>query len=381
MRAKRHNSNTISRREFLRAFAIAGAVTTVGRAMPFDLGSAGPFEFLVVGDSLIFGQGLLEKDKIYTHIAEWLRTSAPGAPQRVNLKMKAHSGSTLKFHANEAEAYRKAGREETYYYKPEVNVSFPSTWKQIEVAAEEYKTEGKSGADLIVLSGSITDITVAKVLDPKGDDELLKRQVKQYSHDDMLEVLHHAARLHPETVIAVIGYFPMVSPQSDDTRLFNSWLEAQGTPRFKKWLMNNPIMRKLVFQKIGDKAVHRARLYLELSNTHLQAAIDDFNKQFDRPRAVFIKSPLTEENAVEAPNTLVFRMLKNGIPEDPVYLERKVDCDQALTELKRTTGLDYPIRYCEVAGVGHPNPAGARKYADAVIAALPSLLQRRAVRQ
>ena len=37
------------------------------------LGNAAPnsaardFELLVVGDSLIFGQGLLEKDKIYTH--------------------------------------------------------------------------------------------------------------------------------------------------------------------------------------------------------------------------------------------------------------------------------------------------------------------------
>ena len=376
MQPNNKKTEKISRRDFLKSLAAVGVFATVGRALPFQ-NAADAFEFLVVGDSLIFGQGLLEKDKIYTHVAEWLRSTG----RTVNVKMKAHSGSTLKFHADEAEAYRKAGRDETYYYKPEVNVSFPSTWKQIEVAATEYKTEGKTGADLIVLSGSITDITVAKVLDPKGDDELLKRQVKQYSHDDMLELLKHAARLHPETVIAVIGYFPMVSPKSNGKRLFNSWLEAQNTPRFKKWLMNNPIMRPLFFQKVGDKAIHRARLYLELSNMHLQAAVDDFNKGFDRPRAVFVKTPFTEDNAVEAPDTLVFRMLKDGIPEDPVFLERKADCNAALTELKRSTGLDYPIRFCEVAGVGHPNPQGARKYADAVIAALPPLLARTPARQ
>lgn len=352
----------------------------VGQALPFNF-AAGAFEFLVVGDSLIFGQGLLEKDKIYTHIAEWLRTSAPGAPQQVNMKVKAHSGSTLKFHADEAEAYRKAGREETYYYKPEVNVSFPSTWKQIEVGAAEYKAEGKNGADLIVLSGSITDITVAKVLDPKGDDELLKKQVKQYSHDDMLDVLNHAARLHPEAVIAVLGYFPMVSPQSNDTRLLNSWLEAQSTPRFKKWLMNNPLARKLFFQKIGDRAIARSRLYQEESTKQLQAAVDDFNKNFERPRAVLVRSPLTEDHSFETPNTMLFKMGKKGIPEDPMYRERDADCNASLTELKRTTGIDYPIRFCEVAGVGHPNPQGARMYANAVIAALPQLLTRTPVRQ
>jgi hypothetical protein len=344
--------------------ALASSTAAAAQANEIDL--------LVVGDSLIFGQGLLEKDKIFTHVAEWLRSSG----RSVAVKMKAHSGSTLKFHANEAAAYKKAGREETFFYKPEVNVSFPSTWKQIEVAAEEYRTAGKNGADLIVLSGCVTDITVAKVLDPKGDDDLLRRQAKQYCHDDMLDVLNHAVRLHPRALIVVIGYFPMISPRSDDVRLFNGWLEARGTNRLFKWMMNNPLMRNVYFKKVGDKATRRSRLWIDISNAALQSAIDDFNKQFDRSRAVFVKSPLTEENAVEAPNTMLFRMLKHGVPEDPLFLERKADCDQALAELKRTTGLDYPIRFCEVAGVGHPNPTGARRYADAIVAALPAVLIR-----
>lgn len=332
------------------------------------------FDLLVVGDSLIFGQGLLEKDKIYTHVAEWLRTSAPGAPREVNLKMKAHSGSTLTFHPDEAEAYRKAGRDETYYYKPEVNVSFPSTWKQLEVAANEYNDAGKTSADLILLSGCITDITVAKVLDPNGDDELLRRQAKQYCYDGMLALLNHAARLHPQAMISVVGYFPMISPQSDDTRLFNGWLEARGTSRLMKWLMNNPLMRKFYFKKVGEKAIRRSRLWIEESNKQLQSAVDDFNRQFNRRRAVFVRSPLTEEHAAEAPSTMLFRMGKKGVSEDPMYLERKADCNQALPELKRSTGLEYPIRFCEVAGVGHPNPTGARAYAEAIISTLDPLM-------
>ena len=367
----------ITYRTLIRSFAAIGIIAIHAVCPASFLGqSYDPFELLVVGDSLIFGQGLLEKDKIHTHVAEWLRTSAPGGPRDVNLKMKAHSGSTLKFHAEDAEAYRKAGRDETFFYKREVNVSFPSTWKQIEVAAEEYRAAGKSGADLILLSGCITDITVAKVLDPKGDDDLLRRQAKQFCHDDMLDVLNHSVRLHPRAAIAVVGYFPMVSSQSNGKRLFNGWLEALDTNRFLKWMMNNPIMRKAYFQKVGNKAMHRSRLWFEESSRQIESAVDDFNRQFDRRRAVFVGSPLTEDNAVEAPNTLLFKMGKRGISEDPMYAERKADCDAALPELKRSTGIEFPIRFCEVAGVGHPNPTGSRKYADAVIAALPAILLR-----
>ncbi len=358
------------RRELRKTLAAALISTLAACPAPIFGQSAKPFEFLVVGDSLIWGQGLEQKDKIFTHVANWLRDGGLGTARKVETKVKAHSGSTLKFHADEAEAYRKAGRDETFYYKPEVNVSFPSTWKQLEVASSEYKAAGKTGADLILLSGCITDITVAKVLDPKGKDDLLGQWTKKYCHDDMLELLEHAARLHPEAVIAVVGYFPMISPNSNGTRLFNSWLEARGTSRPAKWMMNNPLMRKLYFQKVGNKAIARSRLWLEESNKSLQAAVDDFNKKAGSTRSVFVRSPLTEENSVEAPNTLLFRMGKRAIPEDPVFLERKADCDAALPELKRSTGLIYSVRFCEVAGVGHPNPAGARAYSDAVISTL-----------
>ena len=356
--------------------AFATALISAFAACPASLlgQSTKPFDFLVVGDSLIWGQGLEEKDKIYTQVANWLRDGGLNGARRVDVKVKAHSGSTVKFHAEDAEAHRRAGRDENFYYKPEVNVSFPSTWKQIEVAASEYKAEGKPGADLIILSGCITDITVAKVLDPKGDDDLLRQWAKKYCRDDMLDLLEHAARLHPESTIAVVGYFPMISPKSDGVRLFNGWLEARDTSRPSKWMMNNPLTRKLFFKKIGNRAIARSRLWFEESTKNLQAAVDDFNKRQDRPRAVFVRSPLTEDNSVEAPDTLLFRMGKNGIPEDPVFLERKADCNAALPELKRTTGLVYSVRFCEVAGVGHPNRAGARAYADAVINAVPEVL-------
>jgi hypothetical protein len=176
-----------SRRDFLKQLGTVSAAILLGRGLLTGAtDGSGKLNFLVVGDSLVWGQGLEEKDKFYTLTAEWLRREAFGSPRAVDLKVKAHSGSNLKFHADDAEAYRKARRDETFPYKPEVNIGFPSIWKQIEIAAAEYKAAGDvDGAGLIMMTGGLTDISVAKLLDPKGDDKLLPAMIEKYCRDDM----------------------------------------------------------------------------------------------------------------------------------------------------------------------------------------------------
>jgi len=364
----------ITRRDFLK-FLAASAVTIVAKPdFIFASARTEPFEFLVVGDSLIWGQGNLEKDKIYTLVADWLRTTAFGRPREVNLKVKAHSGSTLKFHPEEAEKYKKAGRDETYYYKPEVNVGFPSSWKQIEAAADEYRAAGKAGADLIMISGGITDITTSRVFDPKGDDAVLRAEIKKYCEDDMFDVLELAASKNPNATLAVVGYFPAISPKSSESKLLNAWLEALSFPRAFKWVANNPITRPIYFSKLKKRAMQRSKIFLEESNRHLRLAVERINTKFGDHRAVFVESPMTDEHAAEAPNTVLFRMGKGGIVKDNVARERIADCRAALPELKRTTGIDYSIKLCEIAAVGHPDPTGSRMYAEAIkTAILPHL--------
>jgi hypothetical protein len=364
--------NSGSRRDFLKGLGVASAMFLAGRngLEIFAADDEKPFEFLVVGDSIIWGQGLEEKDKFYTHTTEWLRSDAFGRRREVNLKVKAHSGSTIKFHPDEAEKYKKAGRDETYPYKPEVNVGFPSCMKQIEVAAGEYNAAGKKGADLIMIGGGITDITTARVFDPRGNDDTLRAEIRQYCRDDMYDVLELAVSRHPNATIAVIGYFPVITSKTASDKILNDWLEAMSFPRPLKVIANNPITRPLFFTKLKKRAIVRSRIWFEESNKNLQEAVDMLNAKHGSTRAVFIRTPLTEDNAAEAPNTLLFKMGKGGVVMDSVAHERIKDCREALPALKKTTGIDYPVRLCEIAAVGHPNPEGSRAYAEAIKAAL-----------
>lgn len=365
----------LNRRNFLKALAGAVAFTVAGSRHVFaDLADDRPFEFLVVGDSLIFGQGLEEKDKFYTLTADWLKREAFGQPREVNLKVKAHSGGTLKFHPDEAEKYKRIGRDETYPFKPEVNVSFPSSWKQIEVAADEYRSAGKGGADLIMICSGITDITTSRVYDPKGNDDELRAEIKRYCLDDMFDVIDHAAAKNANAKIVVIGYYQAISSKTTGSKIINAWLEALSFPRPLKVFANNPIGRAIYFNKLKDRAIERAKIWHLESNKNYKAAVEKLNQKYGTQRAIFVESPLTEEHATEAPNTKLFRMGKGGVVNDPMAQSRIKDCNDELPALKRDTGIDYPVRLCEIAAVGHPDAAGARAYAEAIRTALTPFL-------
>jgi hypothetical protein len=366
-----------SRRQFLARLGAASTLLLNGSGFVGKMFAAADperaFEFLVVGDSLVWGGGLHEPDKFYTLTRNWLEHEVFAGRRAVNLKVKAHSGATLTLHANEAEAFAKSGRDERKVYPPEVNVSFPSVKTQIDMAADEYGARGADKVDLIMLSGGLTDISTAGILDPGGDNDQLKRDIEKYCSGSMQEVLGHAGAAFPNASIAVVGYFPILSPQTSTGRLFNGMLEAYGFPRFLKPLANNPVVRPLAFKKMKKKAIVRSRIWIEQSNLRLQEAVDKFNTGAGKPRAVFIKGPVTEDTCFETPNTVLFRMGRKGSVEDFLYNERKAQCDEALPELKRSTGIEYPVRFCEMASIGHPNIQGAKAYTESIKTGLQPL--------
>jgi hypothetical protein len=360
-----------SRRRFLKQLGSFSAVflTAPNLVFPsFDLReTSAPFEFLVIGDSLVWGQGLDEKDKFYTLTKNWLESEIFAQKRAVNLKVKAHSGATLTLSETEAEALRKAGKDETKYLPSEINVAFPSIKSQVDIALKEYEAEQKppEAVKLIMLSGSITDISVAAILNPFGDNKKLRSDIAKYAGDSMTDVLTHAAKTFPNALVAVLGYFPMISPQTSTHELFNFLLEAYGFPRPLKPLANNLITKQL-FKIIRQKAVKRARIWTELSTAKLQESVDKLNAGFNARRAVFVTAPITEETCFGTKNTLVFRMVRKGRIEDRFYDRRKAQCKPLFKELKASTGIKYPIRFCEIAAVGHPNVEGSKAFFGAI---------------
>lgn len=338
-------------------------------------GDSGPFDMLVVGDSLVWGQGLEEKDKFYTLTKKWLETEVFAGNRPVNLKVKANSGATIYLHEFEAGALKMAEETEVKDYHPEVNIGLPTMTKQAELALEEYEKEGKTPGevDLVMLTGGITDITVAEVLSSDKSDEQLKEDIVKYCNEAMYVFLENSARTFPNALFAVIGYYPLLSDQASTKKVMNTFLELYKFPRAFKFLINN-IIGKQFFKGARDKAIRRSRIWTENSGRELRKAVERVNARFGRRRAVFIESPITEENSFATKEPLVWNMGKNGRSEDPFYDVRHRECKEEIRELEESTDIKYPIRFCELAGLGHPNPQGAKAYAEAIEAALKPLI-------
>ncbi|NNE99206.1 MAG: hypothetical protein HKN25_09330 [Pyrinomonadaceae bacterium] len=365
-----------SRRKFLKQVGALSVLGLTGRAvfsLPTALAAERDFEMLVVGDSLVAGQGLREQDKIYTLTKRWLEREVFGGARKVNIRNKSHSGSRLFLSGKEFKALNDAEKDFADSYHPEVNFSFPSSNTQIVVAKNEYLAEGKTAneIDLIMVSGGLTNIGSAYIVDPFKKNKKLRKRIDQSCNHMMFRFLDHASRTFPNALIAVLGYFPLVSKTSSTGKIYNAILELYGFPRPTKPILNN-IFTKQFFKPLHKKMNKRSRIWIEESNKGLETAIDRLNQKHGKEKAVFIKSPITEAQSFGTKNSLLFGMAKKGRAADFMYDVRKVECRKAIESVKDVK-LKFNRRRCELAGIAHPNVEGARAYAEVVKKRLQSI--------
>ena len=358
-----------SRRNFLKQIGAAAALILSDRtafSLPKIIEDDKDFEMLIVGDSLIAGQGLKEKDKFYTLTKNWLQNEFFGEKRKVNLKNKSHSGARLFLQENEIKAMKDADKSLEKSYHQEVNFSFPSIKTQIDIAKKEYASIGKSPEDinLVMLTGGITNLNVSYIINPFNKNKILREKIDQYCNQAMFEFLQHATKTFPNALFTVIGYFPMVSKQSSTRKIYNAVLELYKFPLAVKPLMNNILTRQF-FRILHKKINKRSRIWAKDSDKALQTAVRRINQQYGTQKAIFIKSPVTEATAFGTKNTLLWGMAKKGRSEDDLYDARKRECKKAMTSLKDVK-LKFNRRFCELSGIGHPNIEGSKAYRNAI---------------
>lgn len=330
-----------------------------------------PFNFLVVGDSIISGQGLKEEQRFYYLVKQWLENDLFKNSRRVELKVKAHSGASINLRPVERDALKKAGVDENKPYPGEVNITFPSITSQVDTAVKEY--EDPRSVDLVMLTGGITDTRLTKILDPFRSNKGLRRDIVKHCGEGMFGLLGRTAVSFPNALIVLVGYYPVISKYTPKKKIINHILELSNFPDPFKALINNPLNRVLL-KRYTNKMIARSLLWAEISAIEFKKTVERLNAELGSPRAVFVPSPIKEENSLGAEKTLVFELGKNGKPMDSMAAERKTLCREVLPELRESIDLKFGSRMCEMAGVGHPNAEGAKLIANAIQATLNSII-------
>jgi hypothetical protein len=314
---------------------------------------------------------LQEKNKFYYLVRQWLQNEVFGESRKVNLRVKAHSGSRISLHTDELEKMKAAGDDFNKFHHPEINISFPSIRMQLDAARKGYKNV--ESVNLIMLSGGITDILVANTVNPFLSEKEMRELIHKYCSEAMSGLLEHAANSFPNAVIAVIGYYPIISTKSDVNRLSKYLFKVVKFPHPLQWTLTNGASKQ--FMKILRKNMaKRSSIWVAESNREMREAIAKVNAKSEKPRVVFVQSPITEENCYATKNSLLWQTDKDNLPNDERYSERKIECRKAFDEIKYQHYGKLSVRMCELAAIGHLNIEGAKAYAEAIKKSLRTIL-------
>jgi lysophospholipase L1-like esterase len=294
--------------------------------------------FLTLGDSVCWGQGLLEEHKLDAIFA---------ANRGLQFTRIAHSGAVIGAPSDSSPEVETG----------EVPVSFPSLWQQI-LAPRDW-----SQFDLLVLNGGINDVSLTRILNPLLSASQIKRLTDQFCLVSMQGLLEKLATLLPVTTrVAVVGYYPILSDQSDPADMeLRGLLELHGVATGSVFAAD-----AFSLGSIFPGIVANCITFWQESNQALQAAVDAANTTAQRDFAVFVKLPFDEQNALWAQHPLLWELDDFLFPEDEVSDPRGAACEVLYGDLVHLPKL----LQCQRASTGHPNVEGADTIANTLLAVL-----------
>jgi lysophospholipase L1-like esterase len=364
-----------TRRTFIKQLVLTGGFLVAGgkatRVFARDT-QIRALEMLTLGDSVVWGQGLMPEHKFSYLIRDWLKAESG---REVNFHNEAHSGATIYPESDEKKKYKFYGRE--IKDGEEINVSLPSIFRQLKDSVEFYKNRGAAdggkltpeAVDLILLDGGINDVHALKIVLSSPDD--IRKRAEKFCYKGMKELLTEVIKNYSNARIVVTGYFPLISMDSNPTEIQDGVfallgenkpqeLAAELTKKFLKILPKD-------WHQFHKALAERSDTWYEKSNEYLSRAVAEINSvekstSFSavNPRVLFTAVPFSSKNAYAVDDsTLLWRIKAKIKTDDEMFEARKKICEAVNNKL-------FGELTCHRAAAFHPNIKGTQEYAAAI---------------
>lgn len=333
--------------------------------------SVRPLQMLVLGDSILWGQGLKTDNKTWHHVKVWLEQSTG---RQVVERIEAHSGAVIE---------RSALTDDLTSSNSEVNLGLPTINDQIDNAMRFYSDP--STVDLVLLSGCGNDVGVQKLLDASSTGEV-DDMTKAKCRRPVERILRRITTAFPAAQVILTGYYPFFS---EETR--NDFVLKGLARRFFKSRRDDGNVR-MSSKEVFERLKVNSRYWHQASNTTLAEAVSTINAELGQQRVVFVEVEFPAAYSFAAPQTHLwgfnrspFRMAllflsfgKVLLPtNDDVRKQRSASCDDLYKKEQDETAEQKGNRkalllFCRYASLGHPNRKGAQLYADSITKVLKS---------
>jgi hypothetical protein len=334
-----------------------------------------PFEMLVLGDSVMWGQGLKEEEKFYTKVRETLEREI--VCRRVNLRVLAHSEATI-----------LPKRKFCPDAPGEVPARRPTINAEVELAVQDYADAGvpRESVGLVVVDGGINDVTVARIINFFTPDDRIVSLARKFCGEAMRDLLDTILQTFPNALVVVPGYFPILSEQTDPNTVRDLIRAFFGLDEGSKMMMRaETMMAKRGPDWFLKRQAALSTLWYKESDKNLQLAVNEANASDAKrranaspnavsPRAYFASIPFTPDESYGAPNTALWKIVGSapggGLrSNDQMFEARQPLCAAYERDPKRLIA-------CKAAGTGHPNLKGEAKYTESILARVRAALGR-----
>ena len=286
---------------------------------------------LVIGDSVVWGQGLAFEHKTASILATHLG---------VEMEMLAHSGA-------------KIGIRDSYTVtmpSAEVPCFFPTILQQL----QEFNGDPAS-VQWVLMNGGINDVEIQRVFNPMIPQYELELHIRNYCGRDLLAILQQATQKFPNARTLLLGYYPALSHQSRAEGVESLYSLVHGV-RFA------PLFHADLFR---NQLVEHCLRFWKLSTGLFRSAVAHVNRETGSQRAIFVDSGLEEANAAYAPQSLLWECESDDPDRAP---------DEAVAERRIAYELvgagDLQKNQVLLSAVGHPNIAGAARMAEQCVKAI-----------
>lgn len=352
---------------------------------PVNPSSGDPLQMLVIGDSIMWGQGLREDEKFSSRVKCWLQQKTE---REVKLHMEAHSGAVISGAASAKPLFTSINGE--------VNMTSPTINDQLDHAVQFYQQNQTSPA-LILMNGCINDVGVKNLLAASTPLEDMREQARLNCGEKMQRLLGRVREGFPKAQVIVTGYYPIVSPQTAD----NAFLRLL----VKKLNNQRPAARKMSDKEMRARLIAISDEWYKDSTASLLEAVTKINSaaNSDSPKVLFAEIQFGPEHVFAAPQTLLWTFLfastnVSGFAKivvllsfgtaaykanDHVRESRIKSCEETFKKPKaiKETKKEKEDRedlflICRYASLGHPNHMGALIYTEAIKGQLLQLIDK-----
>ena len=372
------------RKQVLLLFGLLGVIvlsaTPALSACPREVkpGASDPLQMLVLGDSIMWGQGLREEEKFSSRVKCWLEEKTN---REVKVHVEAHSGAVI-----------SAGPEARLRFtsaNAEVNLPTPSINEQLDQAIRFYEAERSSPA-LILLNGCINDVGVKNLLSASTNLEDLHSRARKSCAADMYQLLQRVRKSFAHSHVLVTSYYPLVSRQTDDNAFLRMLVKKLNYQRPET-------QRKMSDKEMRQRLIAISDEWYGTSTASLREAVARSNADAGplstSPRVTFVEIQFGPEHVFAAPDTLLWNFMfastnLSGFTKvivlvsfgtaayktnDHVRETRIKSCEQAFKKPKgikedkaQKNAREDLFLICRYASLGHPNQMGALIYTEAI---------------